>query len=81
MKKIYSKKQLARIILEYNPDIFIPLDSLVADLNNIYKVKKIAIKILNNIEYDQVLLKNLVITANNIFGNSCYNLYMILMTD
>lgn len=80
MKKVYSKKQLALIILDANPNIFIPLESLIDDLNHIYKLRKIAKKIINNTEYSESLLKNLVTTSNNIFGSNCNLLYDIIMS-
>lgn len=81
MKKIFSKKQLAAKILESNPDIFIPSESLLEDLTVIYRIRKIANKIQKNVEYDENLLKNLVITANNVFGQNAETLYSIIMDE
>jgi len=81
MKKIYSKKQLALLIINDNPDIFIPLDTLIDDLSCIYKIRKIAKKILNNDLYNEALLKNLVTTSKNIFGENSAKLYDIILTE
>lgn len=81
MKKVYSKKQLALLILDNNPNIFIPLESLIDDLNHIYKLRKIAKKIINNTEYSVPLLKNLITTSNNIFGSNCSLLYNVIMSE
>ena len=81
MKKIYSKKQLALLIINDNPDIFIPLDTLIDDLSCIYKIRKIAKKILNNDLYNEALLKNLVTTSKNIFGENSTKLYNIILTE
>lgn len=81
MKKIYSKKQLATMIINANPDIFIPIETLVDDLNCIYKVRKIAKKILHNDHYNETLLKNLITTSRNIFGVNCDKLYAIVLSD
>lgn len=80
MKKVYSKKQLARMIIEANENIFIPLETLVNDLDSIYKIRKIAVKIINENEYDHRLLNNLFIISNNAFGNNVDRLYEIIMT-
>lgn len=80
MKKIYSKKQLAMLIINDNPDIFIPLDTLIDDLACIYKIRKIAKKILHNDLYNDALLKNLVTTSKNIFGDNSTKLYDIILT-
>lgn len=81
MKKNYSKKQLASLIIEANPDAFIPFDTLVDDLDSIFKIRKIARKILDDNEYDEMLLKNLIITANNVFHNKAETLYNIVMSE
>lgn len=81
MKKKYSKKQLAQLIIDANPDIFIPLESLVEDLDSIYKIRKIAVKILNKEEYCISLLRNLLIIANNAFGKNKNILINIVLSD
>lgn len=81
MKKIYSKKQLAQLIINANPDIFLPIETLTDDLNCIYKVRKIAKKIINNDQYNEALLKNLITTSRNIFGANCDKLYDIVLND
>lgn len=70
MKKKYSKKQLASMIIEANPDIFIPYESLLEDLDSIYRVRKIAAKIIKEEEYCLSLLMNMLIAANNTFGKN-----------
>ena len=70
MKKKYSKKQLAALIIEANPDIFIPYESLLEDLDSIYRIRKIAAKIIKQEEYCMSLLINMLITANNTFGKN-----------
>ena len=70
MKKKYSKKQLAALIIESNQDIFIPYESLLEDLDSIYKIRKIACKIIKNEDYCISLLVNMLITANNTFGKN-----------
>lgn len=81
MKKSYSKKQLALLIIEANPDIFIPVEALVADLDSIYKIKKIGKKIILGIEYDESLLKNLIKISRNIFSDNVEMLYDIIISD
>lgn len=81
MKKIYSKKQLALMIVSANPDIFIPIDTLIDDLNYIYKIRKIAKKIIHKDEYNDTLLKNLITTSRNIFGDNCNKLYDIVLSE
>ena len=70
MKKKYSKKQLASMIIQANPDIFIPYESLLEDLDSIYRVRKIAAKIIKEEEYCLSLLMNMLIAANNTFGKN-----------
>lgn len=70
MKKKYSKKQLASLIIQANPDIFIPYESLLEDLDSIYRVRKIAAKIIKEEEYCLSLLMNMLIAANNTFGKN-----------
>lgn len=70
MKKKYSKKQLAWMIIQANPDIFIPYESLLEDLDSIYRVRKIAAKIIKEEEYCLSLLMNMLIAANNTFGKN-----------
>ncbi len=81
MKKLYSKKQLALMIIDANPDIFIPLESLIEDLDSIYKSRKIAKKIMNKEEFDEALLKNLIKTSVNIFSDNISVLYKTIMSE
>lgn len=81
MKKVYSKKQLALLIIAANDSIFIPVETLTEDLDTIYKIRKIAKKIINEKEYDIKLLKNLFITASNVFGDNVISLFNIILSD
>lgn len=81
MKKNYSKKNLALLIIEANKDTFIPFESLVEDLDSIYKIRKIARKILDDSEYDEKLLKNMIIIANNIFHDNAMILMNVIMSE
>lgn len=81
MKKLYSKKQLALIIIGMNDPIFIPLETLIDDLDIIYKMRKIAKKIMAGVEYDVDYLKNLFVIGHNIFGDNILLLFKIIMTD
>lgn len=81
MKKKYSKKQLATLIIDANPDIFIPYDSLLEDLDSIYRVRKIAAKIIKGEDYCISLLVNMLITANNTFGKNKNVLISAVLTQ
>lgn len=81
MKKSYSKKQLAMLIIEANPSIFIPTDVLMDDLDCIYKIRKYAKKILSNRPYDVQLIENMVTISKNIFENKITILYNMVMSD
>jgi hypothetical protein len=81
MKKIYSKRQLAELIIEANDAIFIPFETLVLDLDHIYKIRKIAKKILRNDKYCEKLLVNHYKIATNIFGDNVSKLYNAVMSD
>jgi hypothetical protein len=81
MKKIYSKRQLAELIIEANTAIFIPFETLVLDLDHVYKIRKIAKKILRNDKYCDKLLLNHYKIATNIFGNNLNILYSVIMSD
>lgn len=81
MKKIYSKKKLAEVILTANVDIFIPPDMLFDDLDHLYKIKRIIKKIMNGSNPDRNVLKNLVIISNNIFHNHIMDVINLIMSD
>ena len=80
-KHTYSKRQLATRIIELNPDTFIPMDVLIDDITYIYKIRKIIRRIINMQEYDIILLKNLIQTSYNIFGNNCIILLQIILSE
>ena len=80
-KKIYPKRKLADIIIEYNSDAFIPREILLADLDTIYRIRKTVKKIMKNSKHDLILLRNMVITTKNVFGSSCFYIYNKVMTD
>lgn len=79
--KRYTKRQLATKIIESNSDIFIPADILLEDLEHIYKIRKIAKKILAKTDYSQIYLKNLWIISNNVFGQNVNALLEMIMTE
>lgn len=81
MKKKYSKKQLATLIIQANPDIFIPYESLLEDLDSIYRVRKIAAKIIKGEEYCVSLLVNMLIVANNTFGKNKETIINIVLSQ
>lgn len=80
-KKIYPKRKLAEIIIQHNKDAFIPTEVLLEDLDTIYKIRKATKKIMKKGNYNKKLLKNMVITTKNVFGDSCFYLYNKVMTD
>ena len=80
-KKIYPKRKLADLIIEYNSDAFIPREILLADLDTIYRIRKTVKKIMKNSKHDLILLRNMVITTKNVFGSSCFYIYNKVMTD
>jgi hypothetical protein len=80
-KKIYPKRKLADLIIEYNSDAFIPREILLADLDTIYRIRKTVKKIMKNSKHDLILLRNMVITTKNVFGGSCFYIYNKVMTD
>lgn len=81
MKKTYTKRKLAEMIIDSNVDIFIPPDMLLDDLDYLYKIKRIVKKIMKGYPHDEMLLKNLVTISNNIFENHAYDILNIVLTD
>lgn len=66
--KVYSKRQLADMIIEKNDSIFIVKESLMDDLNYIYRLRKLSRKIYENKEIDDNFLINVLHIIDNIFG-------------
>lgn len=81
MIKFYSKKHLAKLIVEANPDIFIPLDVLIDDLDIIYKIRKVAKKVISGRDYSILYLKNLITISENTFGDKAIVLYKLILSD
>lgn len=80
-KKIYPKRKLAEMIIEHNSDTFIATEVLLDDLDTIYKLRKMTKKIMKKGKYDKSLLRNMIITTKNVFGDNCFYIYNKVMTD
>lgn len=81
MKKTYTKRKLAESIINSNVEIFIPPDMLLDDLDYLYKIKRITKKIMKGYAHDEMLLRNLLTIANNIFNNHAYDMLNLILSD
>lgn len=81
MKKIYTKRKLAEMIISSNINIFIPPDMLLDDLDYLYKIKRIIKKIMKGYSHDPLLLMNLLTITNNIFDNHAFDILNIILSD